>query len=630
MRKVLLVTVLLLVVHLLNLKAQDFSALSIPEALKKGANSVVRESKITYAIKNGNQISIRDYTATTLLNSKALNLAHLKIFYNTTDKLKIINATIYDAQGRKVRSIKRSEMKDYSMAGDATLYSDQRVVYSQVVPISYPFTVVYEYEITYNQLYGIKTYSPYNDTYQSVEKSSLALETSSGIPLNIRTSNLPVAIDIQKTADASIWSFSNLPPLVEESFAPGFSEIRPEIKIAPELIVYKKYRGKADNWENYGSFLAQLSKEDEGLSPETIELLRQKTAAAITPREKVKIIYKYLQSRTHYISISLDIGGIQPHPVSQVDALGYGDCKDLSTYMIAMLKAVDIDACYAIIKAGKGAHYFIPELPNHQFNHVIVCVPNNEDTLWLECTSQVMPFGYLGNFTDNRYALIVKEEGSKLVKTPEYTKKDNYIHSSFTLEKNNEGLSAQGSITYGGLLMDAMVSLPFENRTDQLAWIDRRLEIADFSLVNHAFTSPEEPVANVVLELELKLKSYFNGSGERLFVPLNLNNKIELPARMRSRKYPLELLFAFHTSDTLRIKIPSEYKPEQLPQGITKDERFGVYSMHTTQEEDVITCIRTFELYKGRHDPEMYQDFYAFMQKANLADAKQLVLKKKE
>lgn len=632
MKNLRIVVVLLLWVNLFQgpVRAQNFAVFTIPETLTKGANSVVRDTKTTYSISGGKQICMHEYEAITIMNSKALSLAHLKVFYNTTDKLKIISAVLYDAQGKKTRTIKQSEMRDYSMAGDATMYSDERVVFCQVVPVSYPFTVVYEYEIIYNQLYGIKTYSPYTDTYQSVEKYSLTLETPKGIPLNIKTLNLEQDVDIQKTDESTVWNFSNLPTLIEEPFSPDFSEIRPEIRISAELIAFKKYKGKADSWENYGSFLAQLTKEDKGLSPATVELLRQKTAAANTKREKVKILYKYMQSRTHYINISLGIGGIQPHPVTQVDNLGYGDCKDLSTYMIAMLKAVDIDACYAVIKSGKGAKFFIPDLPNHQFNHAIVCVPDHNDTIWLECTSQVMPFGYLGNFTDNRYALIVKDEGSKLVKTPEYTKKDNYIHSNFTLEQNDKGTSAKGSITYGGLLMDDVLMIPGITRTEQLSWINHTLEIADFTLVNHRFKFNEADAANLVLDLELELKSYFNGKGNRLFMSLNLNNKIEVPARMRNRKYPLHLAYAFHTSDTLKIKIPSGYMPEQLPQGKIEDERFGVYTMVTTLEEETITCIRTFELNKGRHEPEVYQDFYEFMQKANLADTKQLVLIKQE
>ena len=96
MKNVMIVSILLLWVSLFfgPLCAQDFAVSGIPEALTKGANSVMRESKITYSIKGGNQVYIHEYAATTIMNSKALSLAHLKIFYNTSDKLKIITASV--------------------------------------------------------------------------------------------------------------------------------------------------------------------------------------------------------------------------------------------------------------------------------------------------------------------------------------------------------------------------------------------------------------------------------------------------------------------------------------------------------------------------------------------------------
>ena len=52
-------------------------------------------------------------------------------------------------------------------------------------------------------------------------------------------------------------------------------------------------------------------------------------------------------------------------------------------------------------------------------------VPQAKDTVWLECTSQILPAGYLGNFTSDRYALAVDENGGTLVRTPVYGYKEN-------------------------------------------------------------------------------------------------------------------------------------------------------------------------------------------------------------
>jgi len=58
------------------------------------------------------------------------------------------------------------------------------------------------------------------------------------------------------------------------------------------------------------------------------------------------------------------------------------------------LSAANIDSYYSLVGAG----YHVPPLDtmhvSNEFNHVILCVPFNSDTIWLECTSGQTPFGY--------------------------------------------------------------------------------------------------------------------------------------------------------------------------------------------------------------------------------------------
>lgn len=606
--------------------AQDLAVTNIPENLIRGANSVVRSDATTFTVISGNKMAVRDATSITIMNEKALYLAQLTIFYNATEKVSIKTAALYNSSGVKTRTIKQSEMSDYSTAGDATLYSDARVIYCKIIPISYPFTVVYDYEITRNNLYAFKAYSPYQSNNQSVESSSLNLINPLNIPLNIKTLNLPADVKINDVNEVQSWSFSNLLPVMDEPLEPDFTELIPIIEIAPEVIQYDGYRGTADTWQNYGMWLSQLSEDRRTLSPATIATLREMTSKAGSKKEKVRILYKYLQSRTHYISISLGIGGLQPHQASDVDELGYGDCKDLSNYMAAMLDAVGIPSCYTVVKAGEGEYSFIRDQPGHQFNHAIVCVPNGNDSIWLECTSQTAPFGYLGSFTDNRNVLIVSGHTSALVRTPEYSMDDNYCNSTIDIEKGDNGTSARGTITFSGLLMDDVVGYASQNQANQVEWVNNYLEITDFSLISHSFKVTDEPNPLLSLNIDLALKSFFTGNNGRLFVSLNINNQISTPARVRNRQHPLYIPFSYNTTDTLIIHLPAGYTPELLPAGTISDERFGKYSMQSALTGETITCIRKMEVYKGTHPAELYNAFYEFMQKAAIADSKQLVL----
>jgi hypothetical protein len=49
-----------------------------------------------------------------------------------------------------------------------------------------------------------------------------------------------------------------------------------------------------------------------------------------------------------------------------------------------------------------------------------VAIPNSLNPVWLECTSSLLPAGYLGDFTKNRHVLVTTPNGGYLTKTPMY------------------------------------------------------------------------------------------------------------------------------------------------------------------------------------------------------------------
>ena len=148
-----------------------------------------------------------------------------------------------------------------------------------------------------------------------------------------------------------------------------------------------------------------------------------------------------MQQKTRYISIQVGIGGWKPMLASEVDRLGYGDCKALTNYTRALLSEVGITSYYAKIYAGRGKRKSLDgNLVSQQSNHVILMVPFERDTTWLECTNQKIPFGHLGSFTDDRDALVITPEGGMLIKTPKIPVEENIQNMSgdLTIQENGD------------------------------------------------------------------------------------------------------------------------------------------------------------------------------------------------
>ncbi|MCF6171355.1 MAG: transglutaminase family protein [Bacteroidales bacterium] len=195
------------------------------------------------------------------------------------------------------------------------------------------------------------------------------------------------------------WTFNNIKPIKHEKYDLKFDDLVTKVMTAPSNFEMDGYLGNSDSWENFGLWIYSLNQGRNEIPPETKNELMALTKDSQDTREKIELIYNYMQTKTRYVNVVIGIGGWQPFHASDVDEDGYGDCKALTNYTCSLLNAVGIPSYYTIIRAGSEASDIKTNLPSNQFNHAILCVPDGNDTIWLECTSQRTPVGYMGTFT---------------------------------------------------------------------------------------------------------------------------------------------------------------------------------------------------------------------------------------
>ncbi|TNO75848.1 hypothetical protein FHP99_08970, partial [Campylobacter coli] len=151
----------------------------------------------------------------------------------------------------------------------------------------------------------------------------------------------------------------------------------------------------------------------------------------------------------------------------------YGDCKALTNYTRALLKAAGIQAIDALVRAGNGAPDIRTDFPSFQFNHVILCVPNNRDTLYLECTDQSGVMGYNGTFTGNRHVLLITPDGGKLTQTRQYKPTDNRQVRRIDVVLTADGnATAEARNLYTGIQQESRAqALVSKSQTEQRTWL---------------------------------------------------------------------------------------------------------------------------------------------------------------
>jgi Domain of Unknown Function with PDB structure (DUF3857)/Transglutaminase-like superfamily len=476
----------------LHLFAKDdpkYPVSKIPEELKKGMYAVVRESHERFEIISVKQSKHYIHKVITIFNNKANRYANEIIGYDKLIKVTSINARIYDGEGNVIKKVKNSEIADRSAYDGFSLFSDYRIKELDLTHGQYPYTIDIEYEIANSYLYSIPSFELYFDDEVSQQLTTYELTYPASLRPRYKLNKLtePNKETIGTTEKLS-WRFENVIPQKFEPLMPTGTIA--SVIFSPTLFEYDGYAGSMSSWEELGKWQIKLN-EGRDVLPEATKLkVKQLTQQLKTPEEKAKALYEYLQNKTRYVSIQRGIGGFQPFDATTVDKTGYGDCKALSNYMVALLKEVGIKAYYTQIYGGENNRPIPPDFTIDYFNHIIVAMPAGKDTLWMECTSQTNPFGYLGKFTGNRYALMITEKGGALVKTPSYPLLENAQVTNAEIALDVLGnAKAKVNATYAGLQFDNghlghYVDLSTD---DQRKWIEKNISIPSFEVIKNSF-----------------------------------------------------------------------------------------------------------------------------------------------
>ena len=319
----------------------EYNTQSIADSLKENANAVVRLNQIDISISSQRSMNIKTKRVVSVLNEKGLGAIDATEYYSKTSSVKSIEALVFDGLGNEIKKIKRKDFKDQSAVSGSTLFSDDRIIYLDYTPTQYPFTIVYQSEVETSNTAFIPQWYPLSDYFVSVEKSILNVNYPDNLGFKKKESNFS-DFKIKKITDSSTqlsYTASNILAQKEEDYSPGFSAIFPKVMMGLELFHLENVDGNAKTWAAFGQWYSDKILSGTGeLSEETKSKMRTLVGDEKDPIKKAKLIYNYVQQKSRYVNISIGIGGWKPMLASDVDRLGYGDCKALTNYTKALLE----------------------------------------------------------------------------------------------------------------------------------------------------------------------------------------------------------------------------------------------------------------------------------------------------
>ena len=574
---------------------------------------------------DGNKLSQFVEVAIQVNNPEGQFMTEISLPFSASNKIKDITAVILDANGQEVKKLKKKDISEASSISGFSLYEDDFIKTFQLSHNRFPYTLKYSYSISYYGFLSIDQWTPALSTKVNTKLATLKVITPPDYRLSIHEQNISKGEKLNQDDKVTYYWQANYTAedLKPEFYSPPISTLIPLVSVVPIQFEYGP-SGSFESWSLYGEWLEKLSDGLQILPENEKRMVAELTSGLSDPQSKAKALYHYLQDNVRYINVAIGIGGMLPYPASYVAQNKYGDCKALTNYMKALLAEADIESFCVDVYADETPVAIIEDFPSQQFNHVILAVPTESDTLWLETTSNTNPFGYLGTFTQNRKALLVNQSNSQIINIPPLAQSQVTRNMRMNGQINSKNdIKAQMEITFRGDDFETILYyMKAGSMSDAQNYILARLPYRESTIIDIKQQSRDTPEIDVLVEIDLSEQGQVFGNAKVMKLPSFDIPRFERP---ENRQAPLLFPYPIHFIEELNYTVDPSVEAK-IPTGVNElTSDFGHYSITTEQDGNSLLIKRELSIKSGTYKKDDYAKFYEFISSIENSISKTLI-----
>jgi len=463
--------------------------------------------------------------------------------------------------------------------------------------------------------------------FYPVKERKYSLLIPKGYPIQTKTQFMPNNPKISKKPDGQLyeWSLRDQPAILREYNSRDLDDYGKMLFIST-----------LPDWEYLVDWYLDLAKTKTRSSYE----IQEATAAIFAGKtdlsdlEKIELIYTFITENIHYSSVSFRQSGLIPQKARDVLVQRLGDCKDVATLCISMLKEVDISAHYVLVNTfDEGLNEDI--LPAIEFNHAIVGVETDQGVIYMDLTAQNFPFRSVPIGDRDAFALsIVSGNKAPIHLTDEmFSPRLSKRVSKVTLLEDNSAEIVRHNKKWGASGASFRNVYRFKGAEDQIKELSESLSKDFPNLVLTEFSINDIHTIGNELEYSysLNVPYYLVDASSMKLLKIPWADNLESRRSLSSEDRDIDYLYRFPTDtvwEELEITLPAGYEPMDLEETLSLSSEVADYQVEMSFDNGVIKAKRRVVNKKSIITPDKYPGFREYYNQAVRADERQILLRK--
>jgi len=524
------------------------------------------------------KISRKIYERTILLNEKAKLYEKESISYTDDNYIHTIKAKCLSYNGKKHKSYKVNDFKDIKAISDDVFYDG-----ANKLEFTYPnVTEGSICEVSYTQDIGNPLFMPniYLANYVPLENMTLRVVVDKGIKIKMQKFNMDKAPDFKINESKGKITYElnlkDIEAIDDEPGGPSFQAMAPHISFNvssyPKNGKTEKVMGSLDDmYALYTTFIDAIDQETNEAFAATVDsIIHDKK----TDLEKVEAVYYWVNKNIKYIAFEEGMGGFIPRNPQDIYDRRFGDCKDMSSIQVKMLKLAGIDAHYAWTGTRSLPYKYSESCGSFIDNHMIAMYKdeNTDKYYYLDATNNHLTFGYAPELLQEKEILIYKDKDEyEVYPTPITSCKDNKNAEYCTLVIEDESLRGQYKNELTGYEYLHYQNIFANFSTEQLT---KRYQ------TYYAKGSNKSTLTNIEVDkddqgletsFDIHIQEYMTRTNNEIFLNLNLDKVLEDFRIPDHRKTSIDLRTTYNYTKEYVLEIPAGYAATYIPEDFSYD-----------------------------------------------------------
>jgi hypothetical protein len=371
--------------------------------------------------------------------------------------------------------------------------------------------------------------------------------------------------------------------------------------------------GTDKEWAAIGAWVTALEADRPTPSPEITSFTQTLIAGAPDFYTKLTRITDSIQKNIRYFVVSRGISGWQANRASDIFRNRYGDCKDKTTLLIAMLRVAGINGYYVPVDDRRGI--VDPDDPSIYGNHMITAIEIPADVndprllavvkahdrkryLIFDPTNERTPVGNLPSYLQGGYGTLAAGIASQIIPLPILPPDANG-----TVRKGAFTLAADGTLT--GLVdtthagpegADMRMILKYSDEKERRESLETAIsrDVPGVVLNSFQFIQPSELDKPMEVHYKLTASQYAHQAGPLLLVRPRVVGSHVLAFNDKPRTVPIDLSATGRWRDSFDITLPPGYVVDETPDPVNLDLDFASYHSNITAKGDQLHYEREY------------------------------------